>query len=52
MAEEQLDTKHNDIETVHFNIFLNFALTAMKIPHYFVMAGRLPPNQAELVFGM
>ncbi|WWC95477.1 hypothetical protein V866_002341 [Kwoniella sp. B9012] len=30
-----LDTIHNKIDTVHFNIFTNFALTSMKIPFYF-----------------
>ncbi|OCF77899.1 hypothetical protein I204_01902 [Kwoniella mangroviensis CBS 8886] len=30
-----LDTIHNKIDTVHFNIFNNFALTSMKIPFYF-----------------
>ncbi|WWC73585.1 uncharacterized protein I206_107557 [Kwoniella pini CBS 10737] len=30
-----LDTVHNDINTVHLNIYINFALTSMKIPYYF-----------------
>ncbi|WWC65948.1 uncharacterized protein I303_108570 [Kwoniella dejecticola CBS 10117] len=30
-----LDTMHNDIDTVHLNIFINFASTSMKIPYYF-----------------
>ena len=47
----QLDTQHNDLQSVHLNIFLNFALTAMKIPHYFGMANHLSPQQAKLVVG-
>ena len=47
----QLDTHHNDTHTVHFNILINFAITAMKIPHYFGMSNRLSPHQAKLVFG-
>ena len=47
----QLDTHHNEIHTVHFNIFINFATTAMKIPHYFGMSHRLSPHEAKLVFG-
>lgn len=46
-----LDTQHNDLQSVHLNIFLNFALTAMKIPHYFGMANHLSPQQAKLVVG-
>lgn len=45
-----LDTAHNARETVHFNVFINFAMTAMKIPHYFAgmeVHGRL----AQLLFG-
>nr|XP_019043423.1 hypothetical protein I302_08000 [Kwoniella bestiolae CBS 10118]OCF22353.1 hypothetical protein I302_08000 [Kwoniella bestiolae CBS 10118] len=30
-----LDTIHNRLDTVHFNIYTNFALTSMKIPFYF-----------------
>ncbi|WWC92913.1 uncharacterized protein L201_007875 [Kwoniella dendrophila CBS 6074] len=30
-----LDTLHNRMYTVHLNIFINFALTSMKIPYYF-----------------
>ncbi|WVF68547.1 hypothetical protein IAT40_003315 [Kwoniella sp. CBS 6097] len=30
-----LDTMHNSPDTVYLNIFLNFALTSMKLPHYF-----------------
>ena len=31
----QLDTQHNSLDTVRMNVFLNFALTGMKVPHYF-----------------
>ncbi|WRT69587.1 uncharacterized protein IL334_006576 [Kwoniella shivajii] len=30
-----LDTAHNKIDTVHYNVFISFALTSMKIPFYF-----------------
>ncbi|KAK8849571.1 hypothetical protein IAR55_004906 [Kwoniella newhampshirensis] len=44
-----LDTAHNDIHTVHFNIFLNFALTTMKVPHYF-RAGDLSSCHDQMVY--
>ncbi|KIR60061.1 telomerase reverse transcriptase [Cryptococcus bacillisporus CA1873] len=30
-----LDTVHNGIGTVMMNVFINFAMTTMKVPHYF-----------------
>ncbi|WVR08145.1 hypothetical protein IAU60_005191 [Kwoniella sp. DSM 27419] len=40
-----LDTKHNSLDNVHFNIFLNFALTALKLPHYFKTEDLLPSRE-------
>ncbi|BEJ01730.1 hypothetical protein CcaverHIS631_0604120 [Cutaneotrichosporon cavernicola] len=44
-----VDTHHNSLQTVYLNVFINFALTAMKIPHYFT--GSLDARRAALVFG-
>lgn len=30
-----LDTAHNGLGTVMMNVFINFAITTMKVPHYF-----------------
>nr|XP_031859765.1 uncharacterized protein CI109_004837 [Kwoniella shandongensis]KAA5526837.1 hypothetical protein CI109_004837 [Kwoniella shandongensis] len=43
-----LDTAHNDVDTVHFNVFLNFALTTMKVPHYF-KAGESSSRQNHMI---
>lgn len=45
----QLDAQHNSLSTVYLNVYLNFALTAMKIPHYFNQRV-IPPNQAAVIF--
>lgn len=37
------------METVHLNVFVNFALTAMKIPHYF-KSETITPKRAELIY--
>jgi len=47
LADEKLDTVHNELETVHLNVFVNFAMTAMKIPHYF--QNDISPRQAESI---
>lgn len=31
----QLDTQHNSLDTIRTNVFLNFALTGLKVPYYF-----------------
>lgn len=52
-TDPQLDTQHNALETVYQNVFLNFALTAMKIPRYFGNFGTvdLDTRRSELVYG-
>ncbi|KAK4689413.1 telomerase reverse transcriptase, partial [Tremellales sp. Uapishka_1] len=45
-----LDTKHNLKQTVYLNIFLNFALTTMKVPHYFKSCSHLSPHQSTKIF--
>jgi telomerase reverse transcriptase len=49
-GEDQLDTQHNDIDTVHLNIFLNFALTSMKLPHYFDRTNEINKKQSERIY--
>ena len=44
----QLDTTHNDQDTVWRNVYLNLALTAMKIPHYF--SGDITPHHATIIY--
>jgi telomerase reverse transcriptase len=49
-ANAQLDTDHNHLDTVYLNVFINFALTAMKISHYF--EGKpLEYRRSKLVYG-
>ncbi|OCF35151.1 hypothetical protein I316_03193 [Kwoniella heveanensis BCC8398] len=43
-----LDTMHNSSKTVYLNIFLNFALTSMKLPHYFGTK-EMTPKREELI---
>ena len=45
-----LDTAHNALEVVHLNIYINFATTAMKIPHYFG-SKPLSKERSRMVFG-
>lgn len=45
----QLDTQHNALPTVNLNVFLNFAITALKIPHYFAITD-LDARRSILVY--
>ncbi|CAK9784445.1 unnamed protein product [Cutaneotrichosporon oleaginosum] len=44
-----VDTHHNSLPTVYLNVFVNFALNAMKIPHYFTCD--MNARRSALVFG-
>ncbi|RXK34877.1 hypothetical protein M231_07866 [Tremella mesenterica] len=44
-----LDTTHNDMVTVFRNVYLNFMLTGMKLPHYFSQEV-LTTQQSRLIF--
>ncbi|KAL1408231.1 Telomerase reverse transcriptase [Vanrija albida] len=46
-----LDTHHNDLDTVYLNVFVNFGLTAMKIPHYFGLGSTINESRADVVYG-
>ena len=46
-----LDTAHNDESSVYRNVFLNFALTALKIPVYFEAEEPLSEKRSRAVFG-
>ncbi|WVQ96087.1 hypothetical protein IAU59_003188 [Kwoniella sp. CBS 9459] len=43
-----LNTVHNSPDTVYLNIFLNFALTSMKLPQYF-KSSEMTPKRDELI---
>ena len=47
-TDSQLDTDHNDKETVYLNVFCNFAQTALKIPYYFTE--EVDHRRSQLVF--
>jgi len=50
-AHDQLNTDHNALKVVHANIFLNFATTAMKVPHYFGKTDDITPQFAQMIYG-
>lgn len=41
---------HNNLRTVYENVFLNFALTAMKIPGYFAASKNSLEGHAQVIF--
>lgn len=44
-----MDTHHNSQKTVLINVFVNFAFTTMKVPHYFKQS--FEHKRAQLLFG-